>query len=73
MAPSLLRSVPHGDGDFASHYDSIEASCWMVLDGTVKAPDLLRFLTRLVRDVTQKADPRRAQAESLSFRIPLVS
>jgi hypothetical protein len=44
-----------------------------VLDGTVKAPDLLRFLTRLVRDVTQKADPRRAQAESLSFRIPLVS
>jgi transposase len=27
---------------------------WMVLDGAVKVPDLLRFLTRLVRDVDQK-------------------
>jgi transposase len=27
---------------------------WMVLDGAVKAPDLLRFLARLVRDAGQK-------------------
>jgi transposase len=27
---------------------------WMVLDGAIKAPDLLRFLTRLVRDAGQK-------------------
>jgi transposase len=27
---------------------------WMVLDGAIKAPDLLRFLTRLVRDVGRK-------------------
>jgi len=27
---------------------------WMVLDGAVKAPSLLRFLARLVRDVEQK-------------------
>src|SRR5919202_485920 len=27
---------------------------WMVLDGAIKAPDLLRFLARLVRDVGQK-------------------
>ena len=27
---------------------------WMVLDGAVKAPDLLRFLSRLVRDADQK-------------------
>src|SRR3954464_365961 len=27
---------------------------WMVLDGAIKAPDLLRFLARLVRDAGQK-------------------
>ena len=27
---------------------------WMVLDGAIKAPDLLRFLARLVRDADQK-------------------
>ena len=27
---------------------------WMVLDGATKAPDLLRFLARLVRDAAQK-------------------
>ena len=27
---------------------------WMVLDSAIKAPDLLRFLTRLVRDADQK-------------------
>jgi hypothetical protein len=27
---------------------------WMVLDGAIKAPDLLRFLARLVRDAEQK-------------------
>ena len=27
---------------------------WMVLDGAIKAPDLLRFLIRLVRDAGQK-------------------
>jgi transposase len=27
---------------------------WMVLDGAIKAPDLLRFLARLVRDARQK-------------------
>jgi transposase len=27
---------------------------WMVLDGAITAPDLLRFLTRLVRDANQK-------------------
>ena len=27
---------------------------WMVLDGAIKAPDLLRFLARLVRDATGK-------------------
>ena len=26
----------------------------MVLDGAIKAPDLLRFLTRLVRDADRK-------------------
>ena len=27
---------------------------WMVLDGAIKAPDLLRFLARLVRDAEGK-------------------
>jgi transposase len=27
---------------------------WMVLDGAIKAPDLLRFLARLVRDAGRK-------------------
>ena len=27
---------------------------WMVLDGAIKAPDLLRFLARLVRDADRK-------------------
>jgi hypothetical protein len=27
---------------------------WMVLDGAIKAPDLLRFLARLVRDADGK-------------------
>ncbi len=27
---------------------------WMMLDGAIKAPDLLRFLARLVRDADQK-------------------
>jgi hypothetical protein len=44
---------------------------WMVLDGAITAPDLLRFLARLVRDAGQKVFLRICTRNNRAFRVGL--